>query len=87
MDAIQPKERGTKVAGYYKLTLKAGQSHTIHCRLMKDGQQLDKPFANFDDVFNSRKKEADAFYSHVLPGNYRLRPLKIYHGTQGRGKI
>ena len=70
-DAIQLKGRGTKVAGYYKITLEAGKSHTINCRMTIEGQQLeDKAFTkeNFHDLFDVRKAEADDFYGQVLPG-------------------
>eukprot|EP00112_Aurelia_sp_Birch-Aquarium-sp1_P003819 Seg1430.11 transcript_id=Seg1430.11/GoldUCD/mRNA.D3Y31 product="putative protein" protein_id=Seg1430.11/GoldUCD/D3Y31 len=69
-DAIQPKQRGTKVAGYYKITVEPGKSHTINCRMTIQGQQLeDKAFTkeNFHDVFGMRKAEADDFYAQILP--------------------
>ena len=68
-DAIQPKGRGTKVAGYYKITLEPGKSYTIDCRLTADGKELgNKAFDKFDNIFDQRLKEADHFYTTVLPG-------------------
>ena len=68
-DAIQPKNRGTKVAGYYKVTLEPGKSYAIHCRLTIDGKELgNRAFDKIDDIFADRIKEADHFYSTVLPG-------------------
>jgi len=66
--AIQPKNRGTKVAGYYKITLQPGKSCSIHCRITIDGQELgNRAFEKFDRIFTDRIKEADLFYSTVLP--------------------
>ena len=84
-DAIQPKERGTKVAGYYKITLEAGKSHTINCRMTIEGQEPhDKAFTkeNFDDVFVKRKAEADDFYAQVLPGILLHYLSIIYSGSR-----
>ena len=69
--AINPKQRGTKVAGHYKLNLGGGESYVIKCRLTRNedvtpGDNFSK--AKFDDVFDLRKTEADHFYSCVLPG-------------------
>ena len=67
--AIQPQNRGTKVAGYYPVTLGSGETFAIRCRLSNDGQQLGaKAFDKFDNVFAERIKEANHFYSNVLPG-------------------
>ena len=82
-DAIQPKEKGTKVAGYYKLKLAPGESQVIKCRLMVDGEELKADTfskKNFDDVFELRKAEACHFYYHVLPGNriYSHKNVAIY---------
>eukprot|EP00794_Sanderia_malayensis_P014391 gene14391-15890_t len=69
-DAINPKHRGTKVAAHYNLTLDPGESYVIKCRLTIADEKLTNGIfnkKNFDDVFETRKKEADNFYCQVLP--------------------
>ena len=70
-EAICPKGRGTKVAGYYKLTMKPGESCSIRVRLVSDNERPEGDLLsneNFDDIFKLRKDEADDFYSKVIPG-------------------
>jgi hypothetical protein len=74
-DAVNPENRGTKVAAHYSLTIKPGECETIRLRLsdvapgaltrIKDQAT---PFGiGFDDVFEQRHKEADQFYDEIIP--------------------
>jgi hypothetical protein len=67
-DAVNPENKGTKVAADHHLTVKAGESQTVRLRLSraapKDSGGL---FADFDDVLAIRHKEADQFYDVVIP--------------------
>ena len=66
--AVNPKQRGTKVAGDYQLRIAAGQSQQIICRLRLEDDSRQDPFdANFADTFANRIAEANAFYESVLP--------------------
>ena len=72
-DAVNPGKQGTKVAAHYPLTLGAGKSRTVRLRLCDQpikgskkamGEYFGKAFAS---VFQSRLKEADEFYTTVIP--------------------
>jgi hypothetical protein len=61
--AVDP-HRGTKAAGIYRRTVAAGASTTIRVRFSQ-GAAVASPFADFDQVFEQRKSEADAFYAQL----------------------
>ncbi len=64
--AVNPQQRGTKVAAQYVLSVAAGQTSTILLRL--SNAHLTAPFgAAFDATFATRKAEADAFYARITP--------------------
>jgi hypothetical protein len=75
-DAVNPARTGTKVSANYQLTVEAGGAQVIRLRLSgvspltldhvypKD----DGPWGRrFDDVIATRTREADEFYSRVVP--------------------
>ena len=62
---VNPAQTGTKAAAHYALTIDAGASATVRLRL--EAAAVQEPFTDFDDVFKTRKTEADTFYSHVQP--------------------
>ena len=63
---LRKRKTGTKFAAVYNLNIEAGATKTIYCRFSND--LLNKPFyKGFENIFNKRKKEADAFYDSVLP--------------------
>ena len=75
--AVNPAQRGTKVAAQYALALAPGEEHVIRLRLSKD--QWDAPFANFDRHFDIRRQEADEFYGCIqenLPDSADLRNMQ-----------
>ncbi len=74
-DAINPEQKGTKASAHYRITVQPGASQVIRLRLTdlapaelaRDNGKSAKPFADFDDVFKTRRKEADEFYAIVVP--------------------
>jgi hypothetical protein len=60
-DAVDSSQ-GTKAAGIYRRTVPSGASTTIKVRLSA-GQPRPAPFADFGQIFDLRKAEADAFYA------------------------
>ncbi|HEY2293794.1 MAG TPA: glucosidase [Thermoanaerobaculia bacterium] len=69
-NAVNPEERGTKVAAHYPLTVAAGASRTIQLRLsdVAPDMMADGPFGDgFDVLLAARRREADAFYATVIP--------------------
>jgi hypothetical protein len=64
--ALRNRKTGTKFAAVYNLTINAGETQTIYCRL--SNAYLKKPFPqDFEHIFEIRKKEADDFYEEILP--------------------
>jgi len=59
-DAINREHRGTKAAFHYKINLASGKSKVV--RLRMSSRFLSDAFADHDEVFDLRLKEADAFY-------------------------
>ncbi|MFP4581467.1 MAG: MGH1-like glycoside hydrolase domain-containing protein [Candidatus Sumerlaeia bacterium] len=68
--AVNPRQEGTKCAAYYKFDIPAGKSVTLKLRLFsKDDDPGLVRSPKFDNIFEERVKEADAFYEDVLPTN------------------
>jgi hypothetical protein len=68
-DAVNPARRGTKAAAHYQATVAAGDSLVLRLRLshekcIDDGTEIG---ADFDAVFDARRREADEFYGVVIP--------------------
>ena len=71
-DTVNPGQRGTKAALHYVLTVPAGESRTVHVRLIGGDTAATQPIdiaAGFDAVVAERKAEADAFYADVTPAS------------------
>src|SRR5262249_44507128 len=67
-DAVNPFQEGTKAAAHYTLTLEAGASTVLRLRLTREGAvAAPHAFADFDRVFDARRREADEFYGTVIP--------------------
>ncbi len=67
--AVNPDKRGTKVAAHYTVSVGAGQSSVVRVRLSaKSTGQKAGPFGKpFDDLFATRAREADEFYTSITP--------------------
>ncbi|UYQ94557.1 glucosidase [Chitinophaga horti] len=59
-EAVSPVQEGSKAGIWYQFEVPAGGS--VEVRLRLTNATLKKPFATFEQVFNDRKAEADAFY-------------------------
>ncbi|SHG68352.1 MGH1-like glycoside hydrolase domain-containing protein [Chryseobacterium sp. OV279] len=64
--AVNPKGTGTKASFFIDELLKAGESKTFEFRMTD--KDLKAPFADFDEVVELRKKEADEFYAEIQEG-------------------
>src|SRR5262245_50025416 len=76
--AVNPEKTGTKVAAHYRVTVPPSASHVIRLRLSDVAPSAlsqsngagTAPFGpQFDQVFESRKQEADEFYAGVIPAS------------------
>lgn len=67
-DALREKRTGTKFAPVYKFRVPPGGSKTIYCRLTDTPVEVGF-VKGFEQIFNTRKQEADEFYNSILqPG-------------------
>ena len=67
-DAVNPNQTGTKVGAHYELTVPAGGQTAIRLRLTRpDAPAASQPWADFDPVFDQRRREADEFYADLHP--------------------
>jgi hypothetical protein len=66
--AVDPGGSGTKAAAHYILTIPAGSSRIVTLRLSSSEEKAPKAFgAGFDEIFQARLAEADAFYEAQAP--------------------
>ena len=71
--AVNPEQRGTKVAAHYPLSLGAGEIRVLRMRLSdveptaSRKQAQTHPFGTFDAVMTNRKQDAEEFYASVIP--------------------
>lgn len=76
--AVNPKRQGTKVAAHYVITLAAGESQVVHCRLVKDSAAIGGCLAETrDELFAQRIAETDAFYDSVIPPSTDKQPRSV----------
>jgi hypothetical protein len=64
--AVNPAARGTKAGIWYQQEIGAGGSAVYRVRLTRTPRET--PFADFDDVLQSRRGEADEFYAELQRG-------------------
>jgi hypothetical protein len=63
--AVNPQNRGTKFAAWYRLEVEGGGSKYID--LLLSEKFLEQPFDDMERVFAIRRSEADVFYDELLP--------------------
>ncbi len=73
-EAINPTPVGTKVSPHYQITVGAGETTVIQLRLSAVAPTQLQPFADFDQIFSDRHREADEFYNTVIPAKTRTNP-------------
>ncbi|MEX0643196.1 MAG: glucosidase [Pirellulales bacterium] len=59
------RERGSKMAGHAQAVVQPGDKFSIEVRFAPDSRA--NPFDDFDDVFETRIAESDAFYAALRP--------------------
>ncbi|HTV48323.1 MAG TPA: glucosidase [Phycisphaerae bacterium] len=65
LTAVHQQPWGTKAALYYSLKLSPGATQSVG--LVLTNKVKSDPFADFDQIFAERMREADAFYGAMLP--------------------
>jgi len=68
-DAVNPACTGTKAAAHYRLTIAAGATAVVRLRLADSEFKASDAFNNFDKIFSLRQREADEYYTTVIPSD------------------
>ncbi|HEY3762723.1 MAG TPA: glucosidase [Verrucomicrobiae bacterium] len=63
--AVNPANTGTKGGALYEMNVAPGTSATVRLRLTRSDIKPSKPWADFDNIFEQRKREADEFYADL----------------------
>jgi hypothetical protein len=73
-EAVNPEQVGTKMAAHYRLTIGPGETAVVRLRLTETEmtREAQAPFADFDQIFKAREREADEFYAGVIPEEVSL---------------
>jgi Mannosylglycerate hydrolase MGH1-like glycoside hydrolase domain len=67
-DAVNPEHIGTKAAAHYQVNVGAGKSATVRLRLSDLAPAaMGDPFKGFDEIMQTRQREADEFYQSITP--------------------
>ncbi len=67
-EAVNPEKTGTKAAANYPLIIEPGKSANVRLRLKCNPSETFQPFGDeFEEIFDARRKDADDFYSTVIP--------------------
>jgi hypothetical protein len=61
-EAINPNRIGTKASAQYARVVEPGKSVSVRVRFSQN-TLLSRPFDDFDQIFEARQQEADAFYA------------------------
>jgi hypothetical protein len=83
-DAVNPEQKGTKVAVHYRVTVAPGEKQVIRLRLsdrapaaFAEGNGASPFGGHFTDVFGLRRREADEFYKTVIPASLNEDQAKV----------
>jgi hypothetical protein len=77
--AINPENCGTKASADYSLMINPGKSEVVRLWLTNNVSKSFKPFGNeFDNIFISRKQEADDFYRTVIPAKLNSDEANVF---------
>src|SRR5712691_2719597 len=66
-DAVNASDKGTKAAANYRLHVGAGETVTVRLRLTNSSGVSPVFYDEFDQFFDDRQREADEYYSTVIP--------------------
>lgn len=67
--SVNPEKVGTKASPHYLLALQPGESKSVYLRFSDQELEQDRkdPFQDVERIFTQRVKEADEFYSSIIP--------------------
>lgn len=78
-EAVNPEKTGTKASANYPLIIEAGKSASVRLRLKSNPDKTFTPFDNkYNEIFNARIKDADDFYSTVIPSSLGAEEANVF---------
>jgi len=78
---INPAKKGTKAAVWFKEKIDPDDSKTFKIRLSK--LEIKYPWTDFDEIFEKRLAEADAYYAHVIPSELPTEQKSLLRSSFG----
>ncbi len=82
-EALNPHGEGTKVAAMYRVDIPPGQCQTFRLRLTSDYPSEDVLSSGFEEVFEERLKEANEFYSKIIPPALSADAQNVFRQAMG----
>jgi hypothetical protein len=84
-EAVNSEKKGTKVAAHYRVTVAPNSSQQIRLRLSDPAPATlaakkgaaDGPFARFEQTLEARRKDADEFYSNIIPSSLETDAARV----------
>jgi hypothetical protein len=68
VEAVNPRQSGTKSSAHYQVSVGAGKTATIRLRLSDlPPAAMGDPFRKFAETMQTRQREADEFYKSITP--------------------
>ncbi len=75
--AVNPRQVGTKAAAHYVLEIAGGASARIRLRLSDEEHEGESLGAAFDELVETRRKEADEFFGALAPSGADLDQKRV----------
>lgn len=83
-DAVNPRQLGTKVAGYEVHKIESGESLTIRARMCDADEVPHEWFGDsFDEIFEKRQRETDEFYKVEIPDSLNDEQRRVSRQAYG----
>jgi hypothetical protein len=86
-DAVNPEEKGTKAAVHHRLTVKPNERQVRRLRLCDVSAGKRGPFSDFDQILETRYREADEFYATIIPSSLSADEANVMQKAVELGKM
>ncbi len=80
-NTVNPAKKGTKAAVWLHGNIHPGSFKTFKVRLTKE--EMDEPWADFDEIFKTRLAETNDYYNELAPGTLSKKQKGLLRSTVG----
>jgi hypothetical protein len=78
-EAVNPNNLGTKASADFKIKIGSQKSEVVRVRITKTPTETFIPFGKpFDKTFSDRIREADEFYSSIIPAKFSADEANVF---------